>query len=244
MLERSDKTKDLFWLLMFLAWFFLGATLLAIPIIIVAFLTSGLSYVEFIDNTQLVTTCSYIAAIISHILGIILFIILYKQIIKNDATNFKTKWWKYIIIIVVGFVLLYTSNILLNLLYDALGFEGETSQNQQSIIDALNGTTKYLVIIYTVVLAPIFEEIIYRKLFYTVLKKFTNLKPWAIVLIISAIFAFIHVCSDFESLKFFPQYFVLAIIITTSYAITKENIFVSTGLHFLNNLVAVIEIII
>lgn len=243
MLERSNKTKDLFWLLLFLAWLFLGATVLAIPMFIIGPLVSGLTFEEYIYNTQLITEHTYIPATIAHILGIILFVILYKQIIKNDSSNFKKNWWKYIIVVIIGFVLLYISNILLEKVYDALGFEGETSQNQQSIIDALSGSTKYFVLLYTIILAPIFEEIVFRKLFFTVLKKFTKLPSWAIVLIISAVFAFIHV-SDIESLKFFPQYFVLAIIITTSYAITKENIFVSTGLHFLNNLVAVIEIII
>ena len=118
----------------------------------------------------------------------------------------------------------------------------ETSQNQQAIIDALNGSTKIFVIIYTVIVAPIIEEIVFRKLFYNVLKRHTKLPVWAIVLIISFVFAFIHV-SDLESIKFLPQYFVLAFVITGVYAITKENIFASISLHGINNLIAVLQIV-
>ena len=130
----------------------------------------------------------------------------------------------------------------MSIIYEMLGLGNQTSQNQQGIIEALHGSTVPFVIIFTVILAPIFEEIVFRKLFFTTLKKYTKLPTWAIVLIISSVFAFIHV-TDFESLVFFPQYFVLALIITSAYAITKENLFVSTGLHFLNNVVAVLEIL-
>ena len=130
----------------------------------------------------------------------------------------------------------------MGIIYEKLGLGGQTSQNQQGIIDALNGSTVPFVVMYTVILAPIFEEIVFRKLFYTALKKFTKLPSWAIVLIISAAFAFIHV-SDAQSLVFFPQYFVLALLITGAYALTKENLFASIGLHFLNNFVAVLEIL-
>ena len=63
------------------------------------------------------------------------------------------------------------------------------------------------------------------------------------MLIIATAFALLHVMTDIESLVFFPQYFVLSLIITLSYAISKENLFVSTGLHFVNNLMAVIQIL-
>ena len=240
--ENRTEKFDLISALAFFAWLFLGASLFAVPLMIIAPLILNMSPEEYASNVQLVTEHSYIVGVIAHILGIVAFVLLYKKIIKQDAVNFKSNWIKYIIIIVVGFVLLYLSNYLMGYLYELLGLGGKTSQNQQGIIDALHGSTVPFVIIYTVILAPIFEEIVFRKLFFTALKKYTKLPIWAIVLIISAVFAFIHV-SDLESLVFFPQYFVLALLITGAYAIAKENLFVSTGLHFLNNIVAVLEIL-
>lgn len=243
MQENTNKVRDFVNFLMFFVWLFIGASIIIIPMFILGPIITNTTYEEFNSNQELITKLTYISATISHTLGIVLFVILYKNIIKNDSKSFKDNWWKNIIMIILGIVLLYTSNILITKIYDALGYGGQTSNNQQSIIEALNGSSKPFVLIYTIILAPIFEEIVFRKLFFTTLKNYTKLPVWAIVLIISAVFAFIHV-SDVESLVFFPQYFILALIITTAYAISKENILVSVGLHFLNNVVAVIEILI
>ena len=240
--EYRNKSFDLLSFIVFFCWLFLGASIFAIPMMYIGSIASGLTLEEYISNTTLINEHQYIVAVIAHTVGTIVFTILYKSQVKEDAINFKSKWWKYIILIIIGFGLLYISNYIMSIIYEMLGLGNQTSQNQQGIIEALHGSTVPFVIIFTVILAPIFEEIVFRKLFFTTLKKYTKLPTWAIVLIISAVFAFIHV-TDFESLVFFPQYFVLALIITSAYAITKENLFVSTGLHFLNNVVAVLEIL-
>ena len=241
---KEEKRFNLFSFLIFFAWLFIGSIFFIIPLYIIGPAITGLSMTEYLSNIQLVTEHTYVIASIAHVIGIVAFIILFKKTIKEDAINFKNKWLKCIIVIIVGFILLYLSNLLMNYIYQLLGFdENDTSSNQESIIAALHGSTVPFVIIYTVILAPIFEEIVFRKLFYNTLKLNTKLPTWAIVLIIATVFSLIHVMSDIESLAFFPQYFVLALIITSAYAITKENLFVSTGLHFLNNLYAVLEII-
>lgn len=241
---REEKRLNLISFLGFFSWLFLGSILFIIPLYVIGPKVSGLSLFEYLSNIQLVTEHTYVPAAIASVFGIFVFIMLFLKTIKTDAINFKNKWIKCIIVIIAGFILLLVSNYLMGYIYELLGFgEDDTSSNQQGIIDALNGSTKYVVIFYTIILAPIFEEIIFRKLFYNTLKMNTKLPAWAIVLIISAVFAGIHVISDIESLVFFPQYFVLAFIITGAYALTKENIFVSIGLHFLNNLLAILEIL-
>lgn len=240
--EQRSRKFDLISFLAFFGWLFLGASFFAIPLVIIAPMIMGMTPDEYLASENLINEHQYIVAVIAHTIGTVAFIFLYKKVLKEDWNNFKSKWLKYLIIILVGFGLLYFSNNLMAMIYDYFGLGGQTSQNQQGIIDALHGSTVPFVVIYTVILAPIFEEIVFRKLFYNVLRKYTKLPTWAIVLIISFVFAFIHV-TDVESLVFFPQYFVLALIITGAYAITKENIFVSIGLHFLNNLVAVLEIL-
>ncbi len=239
--KEKSRQFDLISFLGFFGWLFLGASLFAVPMFIIAPMVLDIPYDEYLSNMQLVTEHTYIPATIAHILGIALFAILYRKVIKEDLINFKNKWWQYLLIIFGAFGLLFLSNILMNIIYQSLGIT-DTSNNQESIIAALTGSTKPFVIVYTVILAPIFEEVVFRKLFYNCLKKYTKLPIWAIVLIISAVFAFVHV-SDLESLMFFPQYFVLALIITATYAITKENLLACIGLHFLNNLWAVLEIL-
>ena len=240
--ENRSESFDLIAFLGFFAWLFLGASIFSIIFIFGASLITNQTFEEYVNGMESFTEYNYIFFVISHTIGSVAVVLLYKKYLKDKVIDFKSKWIKYLIIIIGGFILLYFSNILITHIYDLLGFGGKTSQNQEQIVEALHGRTKTFVIIYTVILAPIFEEILFRKLLFTALKKCTKFPIWAIVLIVSTLFAFMHV-SDLESLVFFPQYFVLAIIITTAYAISKENLFVSTGLHFLNNLVAVIEIL-
>ncbi len=242
-LKRNEKAFNIISFLIALMWLFIGSVFFIFPLYIIGPKVAGLPLTEYLQNTQLVTEHTYVVACVSHIVGIIAFIIFFKKVIKEDALFFKNKWLKSILIIVIGTVLLYVSGYIMDLIYRALGFtDNDTSTNQQMIIDALNGSTRYFVIFYTVILAPIFEEIVFRKLFYNTLKT-TKLPVWAIILIIATTFAGIHVMTDIESLVYFPQYFVLSAIITLAYAISKENLFVSTGLHFINNLIAVIQVL-
>lgn len=224
-------------------WLFLGSVLFIIPMISIGARVSDLPLMDFLKNIDLLNSYSTVASCVGHLLGITIFAILFANLIKSDFLSFKKQWIKNIIIIIVGFALLYGASILLNYIYSLFGFkEDDTSANQEMIIKILHSSGRVYMIIYSLILAPILEEIVFRKLLYKALKENTKLPVWAIVLIISIVFAFIHV-SDFESLVYFPQYFVLAIIITGSYAISKENLFVSTGLHFLNNLSSVLEIL-
>lgn len=238
--ENNVKFDTLSFLL-FLAWVLLGASLLSYPLLLIGPMITNLSLEEYKETVFMSHT--YIPACIAGIIGIVAYCILYRKSIVKDGFNFKNKWWKYIILILASAAILYYLNVFFEFIYPLLGVpKDETSQNQQAIIDALNGSTKIFVIIYTVIVAPIIEEIVFRKLFYNVLKRYTKLPVWAIVLIISFVFAFIHV-SDLASIKFLPQYFVLAFVITGVYAITKENIFASISLHGINNLIAVLQIV-
>lgn len=241
---KEEKRLNLVAFLGFFAWLMLGTLFFMIPFYVIGPKVSGLSFIEYASNMELIIQHNYYPNAVANIFAIFVFIILFYQTIKLDLTNFKQKWIKCVLVIILGAIILYASTYLMNYIYYLLGFgEDDTSTNQQLIIDALNSPSKYMVIFFTVILAPVFEEIIFRKLFYNTLRMNTKLPAWAIVLIISVVFAGIHVISDIESLVFFPQYFVLAFIITGAYAITKENIFVSIGLHFINNLLAVLEIL-
>lgn len=239
--KNCNKRFDILSFLIFLCWLLLGASVLSTPLLILGPIASGLSMEEYLNTLYL--DHFYIPSCIAGIIGIVAFCILYRHTIFDDAIGFKKKWWIYLILIAAATVLLYYANIAMEYIYSWLGVpDGQTSQNQQAIIDSLNGSMKPFVIIYTVILAPIFEEIVFRKLFYNALKKNTKLPVIVIVLIIAAIFAFIHV-SDIESIKFFPVYFILSLGLTGVYAITKENIYASIGVHFLNNLIAILMIL-
>ena len=252
--ENRTEKFDLISALAFFAWLFLGASLFAVPLMIIAPLILNMSPEEYASNVQLVTEHSYIVGVIAHILGIVAFVLLYKKIIKQDAVNFKSNWIKYIIIIVVGFVLLYLSNYLMGYLYELLGLGGKTSQNQQGIIDALHGSTVPFVIIYTVILAPIFEEIVFRKCLFGLFKKNTM----KTVILSAIIFAGIHTIptciemipslftgdAKFTDLYlefiYIFQYIGQAFALAFVYHKTKGNIIPCIMIHFLNNFISIL----
>ena len=241
---HNEKRFNLLMFLCYFAWLFIGSVIFMIPFFKIGSSITGLPLLEYMQNIEMVTYHAYIPEAIARVFAIFVFIILFHNTIKTDAINFKNKFLKFTIIIIVGFIVIYLLGIAMTYIYELFGYgEDDTSANQQGIIDALNGPTKYIVVFLTVIRAPIVEEIIFRKLFYNALKMNTKLPTWAIVIIIAAVFGGIHVISDIDSLVFFPQYFVLSLVITSIYAITKENIFASIGLHFLNNLLAILQIL-
>jgi hypothetical protein len=128
-----------------------------------------------------------------------------------------------------GFVAILVATYGLSYIYDALSIEG-TSENQAMIEAFLSFDSKIFMIITTVLLAPFVEEILFRKLLFGVLEDKMHLKPLLAVLISALLFAAIHGVDIF-----FFQYFALALIISASYALSNNNIFVSIGLHFINN---------
>ncbi len=240
----DDGTTYLMAFLIAFSWLLIGSTLFMIPMIVIGANKEGLSLVDYAQSSDLILVHSFVAQLVSQIIAIGIFGYFFFSICKKDFHNFKKHWIYYSIIIIVGFLLLVGLNYFSDWIYTLLGLGEETSTNQKTIIDALNSNIKILVIIGTVICASIFEEIVFRKFLYGFFKHKTKLPAWVIVIIISIIFAGMHVISDFDSLAFFPAYFGLAFIITGAYALTRENIFVAIGMHFLNNLLSVVLVFI
>lgn len=194
------------------------------------------------------------------------------KIFKHDLLKFKDNLRKNLIIILVGCVVVilstYAINIITNIVLiigNYLGIIGSkyvdpnaTSENQQLIISMMTSSisSALLTIIPTVIMAPILEEIIFRKALFGVTNKFPLLR----VFIVSAIFASIHVTSGIltnslnvligadtfdavlvEMIYFFT-YFTGALVLSFAYHFSNYNIFVSIAIHFFNNLISTLQI--
>lgn len=226
-------------------WMVIGSVFFMIPMITITSAKTGIDIIDISSNASLIMDISFVPSCIAYVLGIIAICYIYEKEFKNDFSSFKQNVFKFILIIVIFFAILQVMTRLLDYIYRRFDIgSGGTSANQQAIIDSLNGSMKEIVIIFTVILAPIFEEMIFRRLLFKALKDNTKFNTVLIVIIVAVIFAGIHVLSDFKnSVIYFPIYFALSLIITASYAISKENLLVSTSLHFLNNLFSIIEIL-
>ena len=110
-------------------------------------------------------------------------------------------------------------------------FEIAGSSDNQSLIEfALASNTKALMYIAVVLFAPFVEDLIFRKTLIGVIEDKFKWPRLLGVFISAAIFSALHAIDIF-----FVQYFVMALIITFSYYLSKNNIFVPIGIHFLNN---------
>ena len=162
------------------------------------------------------------------ILGIIMFVFLGKNIVR-DLKRFKEHAGENVIAIIFGFIFILIGQNLMTKLYTYLGIEG-TSGNQESILMALNSSTSVFMYLSVVILAPVVEELLFRKVLYGMVEE-TFKMPKIVSIIASAlVFAALHAVD-----VFFFQYFFMALVLCSSYSLFRNNIIVPIGIHFLNN---------
>lgn len=197
-----------------------------------------LNYLEgnTLDLTQTNVAILNVSQMIGELLLAGLFIAILGKELKKDWVRAidKSQIGRNLAIIALGFVSILFVTYGLNIVYEFFQIEG-TSDNQELIEAVLKFDSRIFMIITTILLAPFVEEILFRKFLFGILEVKLHLKPiWAVILS-AAIFAGIHSID-----LFFFQYFALALILSISYAASKNNIFVSMGLHFVNNAMTII----
>ncbi len=239
----QEKKQNNFYLVSFiglLGWMFAGSILFIIPLIVqIVYQNPSIQFdVDYIMSDRFLVQ-SMILEVISKILPIVLILFFGRKIFVADWHKTKKHFLLVGAVLIIGAATLVLSNYLLEYLYQLLGIEG-TSSNQLILEQALESPLKPVMIAMIVIIAPFFEEIVFRKLLIHVAIHKFRLKRWIAIFISIFFFAFIHVMADPASFVFLPQYLVLSTIITMAYILTKENIHASIGLHFLNNLLAVL----
>ena len=139
---------------------------------------------------------------------------------------------------VIMFFAMYVINFVVALIYESIGLTGE-SANEELINSILLSNAALPMIISVVLLAPVAEELLFRKILFGVSEKTFKLKPIFSIIISTLIFSFIHV-SDLESLKYIFQYIPLAAVMCILYSYFNNNVYASILLHMMNNTFAVI----
>lgn len=206
-------------------------------------------FLELAKNLQKITEdknflyLSMIAQVMVETLAVVLIVILIRKDLASDAKDTKNKLWAKIGFILGGAVLMPVLLLLVDVIYKKLGIS--TSSENQDILEALiKGDQKIVMFFSVAILAPIYEELVYRKLIAGFLAKTRSLKILNFV-IVSLVFAFIHVQSEIFELKFAPllPYLLISMVVTGVYYLTNENIYASMIAHFLNNLLAFVALV-
>ncbi len=177
------------------------------------------------------------AQVITNIPIAILFVYFSRKILKADWIKFKNKLGRNVIIIVVSTLLILPATIIVSVIYDQLGIKG-VSENESLIRALLQHPYAWVMTIATVLFAPLIEELMFRKFLIGTIETKFKWNPVVAVIISTVIFSLVHVVSD---VVFIFQYIPLAAIITLSYHYSDNNIYVSIGVHLLNNLIATLS---
>ena len=196
--------------------------------------------------------------ILTYVVLIGVLVLLSIKDLKYDTSRLKPNIKKIILTAVIGVAVMYATSLLLNVLYTVLKLQGD-SQNQMEIESMLKNATmieKALYAIIIVIVAPLVEEIIFRKSLFGVFKKL-KIKKIYIVLITGAIFGLMHITSAIvgyivegqysligPEFLFGITYIAMGIIFGYVYYKSDENIYSSLILHIINNLISVILVFI
>ena len=212
----------------------LGPTIVLIPVSI--FMYQGINLEDLTDSNTI--SAVMVSQAISNVIPIVISVVLLRRLLLSELIDFKNNLKRSITIVLLGISGIYFANIILSIIYSLLNVTGD-SENQQIIETALSSPVRPVVIIMILVLAPILEELIFRKFLIGYFKS-KQLNPWIPYIISIVVFAAIHMNFTIEDLIFFPAYLVLSAVITLAYKYSGNNIYVAILVHFLNNLLSLI----
>ena len=195
----------------------------------------------FANNPQDLEIAKYaniLIQVFAYIPLLIFFAIFLIRDFINDFIDFGKDTKKNFLKILMWFGILYAASYAIALVYQILNITGQ-SDNESLLTLMMDSDAKILFLITIVIIGPFVEEVLYRKLIFDTVEKTFKLKPIFAIVISVLIFALIHV-ADPENIIYVFQYIAMAIPITLSYHLSKNNLFVSYGVHVCNNLLVAI----
>lgn len=171
--------------------------------------------------------CSYVALII-------MIFYLFRYDLLNDLIDFKNNIGKKIGYVALAILGMFALSYAIGIIYALFGITGE-SENETDINTLLSGPSAPLMIFAIVIVAPIVEELIFRKLLIGTFEKKFHFNPILSCFISCFIFSFIHVVGDIDSWIYIFQYIALSLPMCLLYHYSGNNICCSILLHIGNN---------
>lgn len=168
----------------------------------------------------------------SDIIVVMILIFIYHKTLKEDFIKFKKEPYHYIDTgfkyWIIGLIIMVVSNLM-------IGFfiSGATAGNEEAVQELI-GSSSFLSIITVGILAPIVEELTFRKAFRDMLPN-----RWAFILISSFVFGGLHVFLSLTSpldLFYLIPYCSLGVAFAYMYQKT-DNIYTSMLMHLFHNTV-------
>ncbi|MFW6298914.1 MAG: CPBP family intramembrane glutamic endopeptidase, partial [Bacillota bacterium] len=203
-------------------------TFLLVPIIQVVALNFFPEIFE--DNEALTSFSAGLNLLWYLVLTILLFRFASIYLFKNQWIYFKENPRRSFFLIILGLFLMFAMNMFINTGFTLIGQE-VGSENQSALEEIIQGRTFDMVaiVIFAGILAPIAEEIVFRKgLYGLIYNKFGNV---AAILLSGILFGLVHMTSELANVAGMIPYFGLGIILSYIYYYSSKMIFVPIAVH-------------
>ncbi len=175
-------------------------------------------------------------------LTVILFRFAWIYLFKNQWVYFTKNLRRSILLVLLGLMLMFAMNMFINTGFAIFDLE-IASENQAALEEILMGRTfdMIAIVIFAGLLAPIAEEIVFRKGVYGIIhKRAGNL---AAILGSGILFGLIHMTSELTNVAGMIPYFGLGIVLSYIYYFSSKMIFVPILVHGVMNIIAIAGLI-
>ncbi|NMA05690.1 MAG: CPBP family intramembrane metalloprotease [Acholeplasmataceae bacterium] len=183
-----------------------------------------------------------ISNFIVYVAGIIVLVVLSVQVLKTDFKVLNKKFLPILSMLGMGYLFMIGGNIvsgfLSEILSNLLDYQADTSVNQEMINQMLTSNLAPLMIFTILVGAPIVEELVFRKAFFSLIKN-----QWVALVVSSLVFSLIHIVGETT----FAGFIINLIVYGASgaalgfvYIYYKRNIYAPIFVHALSNLISVL----
>jgi len=166
---------------------------------------------------------------------LLIFIVWFKKYWTLQVQAVRDNFSNSISLIIGGFGAMIGVMIIAGLIMQALGIT-DTSQNQEQLNMILEGSLfdKVSLVIFAVILAPIVEELVFRKAVFGALGNGKKVHPILVIILSSLIFGLIHVLGD--DLLQITTYAMLGAVLGSLFYISKGKIIIPIVVHMAFNL--------
>ncbi|MBO5711833.1 MAG: CPBP family intramembrane metalloprotease [Acholeplasmatales bacterium] len=251
---KKEKSRSILAIIFYLATLFVAASFIAYAIgyilcqkyeLDMLTFVEGLAATDFTEYDPMYlkvsALCQGWANLLSYLLGAVaVCIILYKALII-DFKKIKERplyFLAYVAICGIAFLVITTVAGIL------LGFIIDDSVNQATIEMIMTNGGAPTMIVSVVLLAPILEELVYRKAIFNLLRKYGKPACYAVSIIL---FTLPHMIStDMSNMLIWliqcVPYALSGFLLCYIYDRSNENIYTSIAVHMLNNILACILI--
>lgn len=191
-----------------------------------------------------------------YLVGLVIILLLAKPYLLQDLESSRNNTKKFFVFIGQGILIYYVGNVIGNILTELLGITGD-SENQKTIVALLQSKYVAIVLLTTVILAPLIEEIVFRKALFDLLSKKTKMNSITIIVVSGISFAMIHFVMAIldillseqglgallSELIYIVPYFISGLVLGYIYEKSERNILVPITIHMLNNILSAILIL-